>query len=100
MAEKQKLQSIEINIFIPKDPSMLAEENFKVQDILEDDPDMMERMQYHVSKVKKFCLIIKLHALKQHMLKVWPHAIFPSIKELFIWIIILSNIYKYTDLFC
>lgn len=46
--EKQMFSSIEVNIFVPKDPNELNEE-YKIQDVLEDDPEQAERLTYHVS---------------------------------------------------
>lgn len=39
---------IEMNIFIPKDPYLLTSE-FRLQDMIDDNFDKLERMQYHVS---------------------------------------------------
>ena len=46
---KQMFQNIEMNIFVPKDPSLIKD-SFKVQEVLEDDPDLLQRFTYHVSK--------------------------------------------------
>lgn len=50
-APKQMFSNIEVNVYTPKDPNALHE-GFKVIDVLEDDPDTMERQTYHVSKVQ------------------------------------------------
>ena len=47
---KQMFENIEINVFVPKDPNMIKD-NFKVQDVLEDDPDLLKKYTYHVSKI-------------------------------------------------
>lgn len=39
---------IEMNIFIPRDPYLLTSE-FRLQDMIDDNFDKLERMQYHVS---------------------------------------------------
>ena len=49
-AEKPMLETIEINVFIPKDPNELASDKFNVKDILEDNPESLERLSYHVSQ--------------------------------------------------
>lgn len=47
-APKQMFSNIEVNAYIPKNPNDLHE-GYKVIDVLEDDPDTMERVTYHVS---------------------------------------------------
>jgi hypothetical protein len=51
---KQMFQNIEVNTYIPKDPKALHS-CYKMMDVLEDDPDTMERCIYHVSGYPK-CL--------------------------------------------
>jgi len=47
---------IEMNIFIPRDPYLLTSE-FRLQDMIDDNFDKLERMQYHVS----FTAVLKLN---------------------------------------
>jgi hypothetical protein len=54
---------IEMNIFIPRDPYLLTSE-FRLQDMIDDNFDKLERMQYHVSftaflKLNKNIILIK-----------------------------------------
>lgn len=45
-----------MNIFIPRDPYLLTSE-FRLQDMIDDNFDKLERMQYHVS----FTAVLKLN---------------------------------------
>ena len=52
-----------MNIFIPRDPYLLTSE-FCLQDMIDDNFDKLERMQYHVSftaflKINKNIILIK-----------------------------------------
>lgn len=52
-SSKQMFEQVEINVWIPKDPTMLnVAGGFKVQDTIEDEPEKLEKCQYHVSKFK------------------------------------------------
>lgn len=46
---KQMFQTIEINIWVPKDPNVLTSE-FKILDAIDDHPDELRKFQYHVSQ--------------------------------------------------
>jgi hypothetical protein len=45
--EKQMFASITVNVWIPKDANIVGTQ-FKLEDILEDEPDKMERFTFFV----------------------------------------------------
>jgi hypothetical protein len=47
-SQKAMFSNIEMNIFIPRDPYVLNSE-FRLQDMIEDHLDKLDRMQYYVS---------------------------------------------------
>ena len=52
MSQKQLFANIEINIWIPRDPYLLNLD-FKLQDLVEDQIEKLEKVQYHVSYISK-----------------------------------------------
>lgn len=52
MSQKQLFANIEINIWIPRDPYLLNLD-FKLQDLVEDEIEKLEKVQYHVSYYSK-----------------------------------------------
>jgi len=54
--QKQLFSNIEINVYIPVEPRILTG-NFQMQDLLEDEPDLFQRMTFHVSNNRRPFLI-------------------------------------------
>jgi len=48
--EKQLFTNMIVNIFVPTDPGLLNPQ-FKLNDILDDEPEKLERLQYFVSGI-------------------------------------------------
>jgi hypothetical protein len=46
--EKQLFTNMTVNAFVPIDPNLLNP-SFKVNDVLDDEPEKLERLQYFVS---------------------------------------------------
>lgn len=56
MSQKQLFSNIEMNIWIPRDPYLLNLD-FKLQDLIEDDIEKLEKVSYHVSEADSLVLI-------------------------------------------
>ena len=50
--QKQLFSNVKINFFIPKDSSILGESDFNLGEILEDEIDNFEKLEYFVSFAK------------------------------------------------
>ena len=53
--EKQLFTNMTVNVFVPIDPTLLNS-SFKINDVLDDEPEKLERLQYFVSLKQIFSI--------------------------------------------